>query len=166
MATRPVRRTGIWLFVALSFAASALFVLWRFFGPSDGAPVPFYGGAWSAAGVAVTPEQSAATALQAGDVVLAVEGRSVSSWIASSVDPNAPRKPATPGTVLTYTVERNGQMIDVPVTLAQQDGWSAIRDNWSNIAFAGTLLAVALYVLLRRPELSAAVALALAATGA
>jgi len=43
-ATRPVRRTGIWLFVALSFAASALFVLWRFLGPSDGAPVPFYAG--------------------------------------------------------------------------------------------------------------------------
>ena len=166
MQPRPVRRTGIWLFVALSYLVSAAFVAWRFVGPSDGAPIPFYSDAWTTVGVHANPVQPTSVGLQPGDLVLAVNGRSVSDWLADSINPFVARAPSQIGTTLVYTVDRQGTRTDVPVTLARQDLSASLAENWANLLFGAVLLAVALYVLRRRPDLSAAAALAIAATGA
>jgi len=160
------RRFGTWFLVIFCFAASAAFVAWRLLGPSDGAPIPFYGDSWTEHGVRLSVSSSEASGLQPGDIVLAVNGRSVSSWLADSFDPAEARVPAAIGTTLTYTVERAGTTIDVPVTLGRQDLSAALVENWANLLFGAVVLAVALFVLRRRPDLSASVALAIAATGA
>jgi signal transduction histidine kinase len=165
MNLRPVRRTGVWLLVGVSYLASAAFVLWRLIGPSDGAPIPFYSQSWTAEGVRITAPGVTGAPLATDDLVLAVNGHSVSSWLADSVSPLVAREPVSTGTSLTYTVNRAGNVINVAVTLAPQDPSGRLLENWLNLLFAAVLLVVALYVLFRRPDLSASVALAVAAAG-
>lgn len=162
MERRP-RRLGVWLLVAVSFAASALYVGWRAAAPSDGGVVPFYGDSWTADGVAVQPAPGNAS-LRPGDVVTGIAGRSLSSWIDGAMDPTLDRSPLGASTIL-YSIVRAGSQLELAVSWSRHDILAAIADNWSNLVFAAVMFAVSMFVLWRRPELSASVALVVAACG-
>jgi len=156
---------GLWLLIALALAASASFVGWRLFGLSDGAVVAFYGDAWQAHGVQVQPIAGSDRGLEVDDLVVAIAGRSVDAWLAGALDPTLERHAAYAGG-LDYTVERGGGSLAVEVRLAQTDLTPYLIENWSNLLLAAALLGLGLYVLARRPERSAARALAIAGVAA
>ena len=78
----PARRVGTWLLLAAALTAALAFAVLRATLPSDGARVAFYGDAWSAAGIRIDPIDAPAAGLQAGDVVLAVDGHPMEAWLA------------------------------------------------------------------------------------
>jgi signal transduction histidine kinase len=152
--------------VIVSFAASAVLVAWHLAGPSDGAAIAFYGEAWTRDGVRVERLEQGSTGLQVGDVVIGIAGLPLNHWLEPVGQLGVVRDPAAPGVTLDYGVERSTGTVDVTVTLVARDISNLLLENWSSLLFAAVLLGVALYVLWRRPELSAARALALAATAA
>lgn len=162
-ADRP-RRTGIWLLAAGSLLASLSFLALRLVAPSDGALVAFYADAWTTDGVRIDPLDAQPGGLRPGDVVVAVDGRQLTSWLDSVLDPGLARPGSADGP-LAYAVERDGQTLSVPVDLARHDPGGILAANWSVLLFTLVLQLVAGWVLLRRPEASAAVALVVAACG-
>ncbi len=91
------------------------------------------------------------SALRRGDVVLAVDGIPIDGL------GRGPRPHR--GQVLSYTVQRDGQQVQVSVRLGH---WSAdrwVRRNWPTGVLALGLLVVAVYVFRHRPEDPAARAL-------
>ncbi|HEY8869294.1 MAG TPA: GAF domain-containing sensor histidine kinase [Candidatus Limnocylindrales bacterium] len=161
---RRPRRTGIWLLAFVSIAASLAALGVRAVRPTDGATVPFYADAWSADAVRVDVADPAPGGLASGDEITGVAGRPLAGWIDSVLDPNLDRTAATAGTT-TYSVRRDGRPLDVAVALQPHDVSATLRDFWSALVFTAVFQVVALYVLWRRPEASAAVALTVAAAG-
>lgn len=161
---RRPRRTGIWLLTLAGIAASAAFVALRIAGPSDRAPVPFYADAWTADGVHVAPRPSSGDGLQPGDLVVGVAGRPVASWFDPAINP-AERAAALGGATADYTIIRSGRPSSASVLLGPGDMSRTLLDFWSALVFTLVLQLLAAYVLWRRPEASAAGALALAAVG-
>lgn len=162
MTRPPSRPIALWLFVVVALLASAIFVGWRLLGPSDGAQIAFYGDAWTTDGVRVERLTPALDGLQSGDHVLAIGGQLINRLLDGATDPSFDRATLAPGEPVIYTVERGGEIIDVAVLLQRADAFAQLERNWSNLVVAGLLLVLGLYVLLRRPELSAARALAIA----
>jgi signal transduction histidine kinase len=166
MARQTSRPVGLWLLVAVALVTSFAFVGWRLIGASDGATIAFYGDAWTVDGVRVDRVEERAGGLAPGDLVRAIAGHPISEWLDRAVDPAiGPPLPAH-GDAATYSIERDGTAADVEVTLARTDLTPYLAENWSNLLLAGVLVGLGLYVLRRRPELSAARALALAAIAA
>jgi signal transduction histidine kinase len=147
-----------------SLLASLSFLALRLLVPSDGAVVAFYADAWTPDGVRIEPLDPQPGGLRPGDVVLAVDGRPLGSWldgvVVSALEPAGP-----PDSPRTYTVERAGTTVAVPVEPARHDPSGILVANWSVLLFTLVLQLVAAWVLLRRPEASAAVALVIAACG-
>lgn len=162
-ADRP-RRTGIWLLAAGSLLASLSFLALRLVAPSDGALVAFYADAWTTEGVRIDPLDPQPGGLRPGDVVVAVAGRPLGSWLERVLDPGLARPGPADGP-LAYAVERAGRTLSVPVDLARHDPGGILAANWSVLLFTLVLQLVAAWVLLRRPAASAAVALVVAAAG-
>jgi signal transduction histidine kinase len=147
-----------------SLLASLSFFVLRLVAPSDGAVVAFYADAWTFDGVRIDPLHSQPGGLRPGDVVVAIDGRPLGSWldgvVASALDPSVPRNHPR-----SYTVERDGETVTVPVELARHDPTGTLVANWSVLLFTLVLQLVAAWALMRRPEASAAVALVVAACG-
>ena len=160
---RP-RRTAVWLLTGVAVVAALGFLAWRVVGPSDGAIIPFYSEAWTAGGVGISGSSEPGSGLRPGDQITAVDGRSVSAWVDAAADPILDRS-ALASDRVTYTVLRAGALVDVPVRLAPQDPGPTLLEFWSAILFVIVLQALAVFVLVRRPEASASVALAIAAVG-
>lgn len=161
---RP-RRTGVWLLSLGSLVASLAFLGMRLVSVSDGAPVAFYADAWTVDGVRVQPLDQMADGLASGDVVTAVAGRQLAAWIDGALDPGLDRSGVGGSAPIDYGVRRDGMTLEVPVALARHDVGQLLIDNWSVLLFTVVLQVVAGYVLWRRPEASAAVALVVAACG-
>jgi len=168
MMTTPAgghaRRTGTWLLAAASLVASLAFLALRLAGASDGAAIPFYADAWTGDGVRIHVG-SPAGGLISGDVVTTVAGRPLGAWIDGVLDPTLDRGAVTGGAPITYGVQRTGGQLEIPVTLAPHDVVVSLLDNWSILLFTIVLQVVATYVLWRRPDAPAAVALMVAACG-
>jgi signal transduction histidine kinase len=160
----PVRRpsTLVWIATAGAILASGAFLAWRVVGPSDGGSIPFYADAWTRDGVRVDVRPAIATGLRNDDVVIGVAGQPLTRWLDQAVDPRVDRS-GLDAPDLTYTVRRAEQVVDVPVALGQAEIVRRLLDFWSVIVFVVVLQVLAGYVLLRRPEASAALALAVAA---
>ncbi len=161
---RP-RRTGVWILAGLSIVASLGFLAWRVGGSSDGATIAFYADAWTTDGAQIADVDRPAVGLAPGDVVTAVEGRPLAAWLDGILDPSLDRSALGGSNSVTYTVRRDGATLDVAVALAPDDIGGTLVDNWSVLLFTVVLQLVAGYVLWRRPEASAGVALAVAAVG-
>ncbi|MBI2762280.1 MAG: sensor histidine kinase [Chloroflexi bacterium] len=164
MASGRPRRTGVWLLAGLSIVASLGFLAWRVAGSSDGAAIAFYAGTWSVDGVRIEDHRPAGGLVQ-GDVVTAVAGRPLAEWLDGVLNPGLDRSALSGSRSVTYTVRRDGATLDVAVALGPDDVGGTLVDNWSALLFTLVLQVVAGYVLWRRPEASAASALALASVG-
>jgi hypothetical protein len=159
-----VRRAATWILLGVSLAGAALSTGWHVLAPSDGARIPFYQSAWSAAGVVIEPIDAPAEGLRPGDRVAAVAGRSIDGWLGLALAPGADRpSPAEP---LDYDLLRDGEPVAVAVTWTAPPPGAALLAGWSIILFSLATAAIAVFVLHRRPREPAATALAIAACGA
>lgn len=160
---RP-RRRGVWLLTIAALVAGLAFLALRLVGVSDGASVAFYAQAWTSDGVEVRMLPGPATGLRDGDEVLSVAGRPLAEWLDGSLLPTLDRS-ALAAPEVPYTVRRDGTVIDVAATMGRFDVRGVLGDYWSALVLIVVFQLLAGYVLWRRPEASAAVALAIAAVG-
>ncbi len=140
-----------------------VFLLLHITGPSDGTRLSPGQSVWRPDGVAVTPLHPGG--LHQGDVVVAVEGKSLESWAQGLFEFGAARPQWRVGQTITYTVLRHGHSLDVPVTLEAYSLGTIVGQEWSTILYALVFLLVATFVfVLRSSESVARVQLLMAAS--
>ena len=111
----------------------------------------------TARGVMVTPVEGGPAGLEAGDVVTAVNGRSLEAWLAD------PGRLGQMGETVRLTVLRAEEETEVTVTLGPYPLGTIVRREWGALVFRLIYLLVATYVYARRPQVAAARVLFLAA---
>jgi len=159
-----IRRVATWSALAGSIALAIVFLGMRATTPSDGARISFYGDGWTSAGVRIAPIDDPAPGLQGGDLVVAVDGRSLESWLADAPDPSVVRPIA--GAPIPYEIVRSGAPSSVEVTWSVPAVGATLLAGWSVILFSVSVAALAAFVYARRPSAPAATALVLGACGA
>jgi signal transduction histidine kinase len=158
-ATRQRRwrtaRDGITIALA-ALTPLTLLVFGRLLTPSDGTATYPSAPPWSASGVVIADVAGGAGDLRRGDRVIAVGGMPVETWLTNPPAPS-PRF----GQILWYDVVRAGSadVQSVPVTLIHYPVGEVTLDHFAIIPLLALLLAVAGFVVLRRPEDRAARAL-------
>lgn len=130
------------------------FLLLHLTGPSDGARLSPGQSVWRPDGVVVTPLQSGG--LHQGDVVVAVEGKSMEVWAQGLFNVGEARPQWHAGQTIAYTVLRNGRIENVSVTLGPYPLGAIVLQEWSTILYALVFFLVAGFVFLLRPGEAAA----------
>ena len=157
------RRGATWLLLGASLAGALLYVGMRVVLPSDGGRIAFYGDAWSSAGIAIAPIDRPQPDLEDGDRVESIAGRSMEAWAGLVLDPAVARPAGDP---VPYTVERAGEPSSIKVQWAPPPVGATLAAGWSVILFSIAIAAVAALVFARRPDVPAATALVIVASGA
>jgi two-component system, NarL family, sensor kinase len=173
---QPPARHGVprlgkasWAALGVALAILALggaFVALCLAGPSDGAHIEFDQPAWRPDGVVVTPLGQQTDGLRPGDLVVAVEGRSLEAWAEGLFDAGASRPHWQVGQTIRYTVVRGGRAQELAVTLGRYPLGPSLAPYWGLVLFDLVLLAVGAFVFLRRPDDPAARACLVAAASA
>ncbi len=158
-------RIAVLLAAATMIALGVAFVWLHIASPSDGARIDPHQQPWRSHGVAVTVLRAPSDGLRSGDVVTAIDGQSLESWAYALIDPAGGRPDWRVGQVVTYTVERGGVTMDIPVTLDSYPLDGVWQEGWSTIVFAVVFAFITLYIVLRRPGEPAALVLFVAASG-
>jgi signal transduction histidine kinase len=157
------RRLATWLLLGASLAGALLYVGMRVVVPSDGGRIAFYGDAWSAAGIAIAPIDPPQPELEDGDRVESIAGRSMDAWAGLVLDSGVARPTGDP---VPYTVERDGTQASIGVAWAPPPIAATLAAGWSVILFSVAIAGVAALVFVRRPDVPAATALVIVASGA
>ena len=149
-------------FTASSWAVLGLAVLfigifWAFIGahvagPSDGARFMWGPSAFRPNGVEVTPPKVDPELIRDGDVVVAIEGRPLESWIKDSSSPWTARSRWEVGQTVTYTVERDGVATDLSLTLQKYPLGAILARSWGIFLTAFLLVLVSFFVFFKRPS--------------
>jgi signal transduction histidine kinase len=159
-----IRRVALWLLLAVSLAAPLVFVWVRDHTPADGARISWYEDAWSAEGVLIDPIDAPAPGLEDGDVVLAVDDRTINEWLPAVADPSVARP--NPSLTMPYEVRRDGELMTVGVDWAVPSIGSTLVEGWGFVVFSIVFGAVGAFVFRRRPDEPAAVPLLFIAAAA
>ncbi len=94
--------------------------------------------------------------LQADDILVAIEGKTVDAWLsAERLGTAGPARAQAAGS-LRYSVVRDGNLRDVRVALSVPNLLDLIRDSWITYLYLIYLLGVSLLIFFRRPHLPAA----------
>src|SRR5260370_11441170 len=150
---QPARTRFTVVIVAIAaILLGVAFLLLQLTSPSDGARLAPGQPVLRPDGVIVTPIQEQPGGLRQGDVVVAVAGRSMESWARALFEWGTPRPQWHVGQTITYTVERNGHRLDVPVTLEQYPLGAILIHKSATVLFALVFLIVAAFVFLLRPD--------------
>ena len=155
--TSRIRRSALWLLLAVSLAAPVLFIWVRDHTPADGARISWYEDAWTADGVLIDPIDAPAAGLEDGDLVLAVDNRSIESWLRVITDQSVPRP--NPSLAMPYDVRRDGQLMTVDVDWAVPSIGSTLIEGWGFVVFSIVFGAVGAFVFARKPDEPAAIPL-------
>jgi two-component system NarL family sensor kinase len=143
--------------------ALAALLLWlRLTGPSDGARLKLEDRFWRTDGVIVATVGAAPDGLRDGDRVVAVDGRSMDARARDLFDPSASHPRWALGQTITYTVVRDGRLLDLPITLAPYPRLGLLSQLWGVALAAALALLIGLVVFARRPRDPAAATLLLA----
>jgi two-component system, NarL family, sensor kinase len=118
----------------------------------------------SRAGLVVTPVDAPPGGLEAGDLVTHVDGRHLDEWAQALFRGGVARPRWEIGETVPYRVLRNGQPLEVAVTLEPYPLGRISQRNWGTIAFALAFFSLATYVLARRPQTAAVYPLFLSAS--
>ncbi len=102
-------------------------------------------------------------AMQPGDLLLAVNGQSVHSLAGELSNPGQAGARLAFGQSVTYTIERAGRRLDLPVTLGAYPLGAVLAVNWGSIATALIFQVATAIVFLKRPAEPVARAMFLAA---
>ncbi|MFQ5613112.1 MAG: SpoIIE family protein phosphatase [Anaerolineae bacterium] len=89
--------------------------------------------------------------LQAGDVVLAVDGAAIGDWRARAFRLGGPPPAWRAGREVNYTVRRAGQVIEVPVVLRQLTPGQILAKGATDFITGFIFLVITLFVFLKRP---------------
>jgi signal transduction histidine kinase len=162
--TIRIRRVATWVALAGSIGLAVVFVWVRATTPSDGARISFYGDGWSRAGVVIAPIDQPAEGLEAGDLVVAVDGRLLETWLGDATDTAAAR-PATTQP-MPYDLVRVGEPMAVEITWTLIAIGATLLAGWSVVLFSVSVAGLAAFVYVRRPDEPAATALVLGACAA
>ena len=144
-----------WVVLVLSGLALALgmaFVWLHLASPSDGTRLEPGQQTWVPAGVVVSPLESQPGRLESGDIVVSIDGRSVTTWEAGLFDLRAPRAQWHVGQTVTYIVQRNGQYRAILVILSPYPWRAMLQKEWSLLLYFLVFALVGTYVFLRRPD--------------
>lgn len=118
---------------------------------SDGARLEPGGPAWSYEGMIVAPLRTEAGGLRRGDIVVAVAGKRMEVWAQALFRPDVLRPAYQVGDPVLYTVLRNGERLNVQVTLGRYPPGMVLMRHWSVVLFAVITQLITLFVLVRRP---------------
>ena len=103
------------------------------------------------------------TPLRDGDVVTAIDGRSIAAWL----DPvGRPAADPAIGDVVRFDVRRDGQPIAVDVPLVALPTAAVLLGAWGTLGFVAAMLVLGAVVFAVRPGVPAAGALLVAGVGA
>jgi two-component system NarL family sensor kinase len=122
--------------------------------------------AFSSRSVVVDPIPGATSPLQAGDEVLAIDGRSMVAWADDLFRIDVVPPDLQAGDPVSVTVRRDGVVVEVPVVLQPYELGPPLFAVFGAVVFGTLLLVVAVFVFRRRPSDPAAAALLLASAGA
>jgi hypothetical protein len=154
---KGVAAAAIWACVAVlcMWLLVAIFLTIHLLLPGDGAQIVFDYTRISPEGLMVQPLDLAPAGLRAGDVVLAVDGRSVNDWLRAAFTGQWGQADATQQ-ALNYTVRRNEQVRTVTVQLTRYPLVQLFARDWSVYVFLAYMAFVSLVVFVRRPQLGSA----------
>jgi signal transduction histidine kinase len=148
---RALTRSPKWTWIA---AAGLWSLFLAFLGlhlitPSDGARFPPDEPKFAGHGPRL--EMLRPGSLRSGDVLLAVDGRSLASLAGQLTQWQRPGAQWTFGQTLQYTVERDGAVLEVPVTLGRYPLGGVLAANWGSLLFAVILQSAMALVFIKRP---------------
>jgi hypothetical protein len=162
------KTAGVLLATLTALALTSAFIWLRASSLSDGARLEPGRPAWRPHGIWLTPFENEPGGLREGDLLVAVDGRSVEAWARALLAPGALPSEWRFGRTVTYTVMRDGGRIDIPVTLGKYPLGRVLARTWGMLLLGLSWLLIAAFVFLRRPEDTAArilVVLAASAVG-
>jgi len=107
-------------------------------------------------GLRIIPLKPQPGGLQSGDLVVAIDGRTVNDWAEDALRLSPQRPGWEFGQVIPYTVQRGEQVIEVPVEMRAYPLGEVFKSNWGTLTFGPLYLLIGTFVFLRRPELPAA----------
>jgi signal transduction histidine kinase len=136
--------------VIVALGIGATFLWLRATLPSEPAVVSSDDWPWTAEGVAVRPIGGSGP-FRDGDVVVAIDGRSLESWASSAVSPGSARMGPLPAS-MTFDVLRDGRSVSLQVPLDQPSLVDLLTPGLALLVFTIAQLAVAVLAWLRRPE--------------
>ncbi len=142
--------------IACIFALCGVFLWVYLTSPSDGTRVDPGESAWQRNGVKVLPLAPQPQGPRAGDIVVAIDGRSMESWSSSLFHPSATPPHLAFGQRVVYTVLRGNRRLDVPVRLGAYPLGAMLGKSWGMLIFVGVFELVGLFVYVRRPAEAAA----------
>jgi two-component system, NarL family, sensor kinase len=111
---------------------------------------------FSGEGLIVNPIDAAPAGLSSGDLVTHIDNRSLEAWSRDLFRLDAFRPQIHAGDTVIYRVIREGQPLDVEVTLGRYPLVAVVQQNWGLITFALVFFTLSAYVLARRPGIPAA----------
>ncbi len=117
--------------------------------PSDGARLP--PGEPQFVGRGLRLELLRPGSLRSGDILLAVDGQSIASLASQLTHGQRPGARWNFGQTLQYTIERDGAVLEVPVTLGRYPLGGVLAANWGSIIFAIILQFSTALVFVKRP---------------
>ena len=161
--TRPKLRTLVPVLVAILLVGIGTAAAWyRATVPSDGTSAGYVTTGLSGDGAVVQPLPGAATALEPDDVVTAIEGIGLETWLRGEAGQAPPAQVS--GTQVGYRVLRP-TAVDVTVTLGPYPLAAVARDAWSTLLLLAVWAGMATFVYWGRPQTSGAGALLVATAG-
>jgi len=131
----PDSKRDYWLILITSLIAisfGVVFVARHLDSPSDGARI--VPGGITSEGALVNPLRGGV--LQQDDLVVVVEGRSLEAWAGSLFGNSSPPPAWNKGETLHYSVIRDGNPLDVRVTLGPYPLREVFTNTWGTIVFA------------------------------
>ncbi len=149
---RPFVRLRGLVLGGLFLALAAAFLYAQLSLPSDGARLEPGQPVWRPNGVVVTPLEGGRSPLLPGDVVIAVEGRSLEAWAQAIFQPGFPHQARTTGRALAYTVLREGRQIDLAIAPLPYPLPAILARDWSTLLFTFCTQLVMTFVFLLRPH--------------
>lgn len=154
---------GLWFFVHI-FIISRTFSDGVYLNPASNQS------AWRENGVLITVADSTDNELHNGDIVVDINGIPLSNWVNRLLCFSKPCPEIIPpslsdDTQLTYTVLRNGETITANARLRPHPFWEILLPSWGGLAFAAVNYVVFTALLIKKPDDSAVIALALGSAG-
>lgn len=137
---------------------AALVWVYIIYSPSDGVRMSKLPEAASSEGIYIDV-LSENSLLKNSDLVIAVQGKPLSSWAEGLWRPASWSSPWKFGETIPFLVVRQGRQVEVPVLLAQQPVREILSKNWSVLLFAFIFQLIALFILILKPREPAAQAL-------
>ena len=147
-------RQNTWLMLTISILAlmsGLIFVIRHIHGPSDGARLEPGQKNITSEGLILTPFEANSNSIQAGDLVIAVNGTEMETWAQSLLGTHEGSDWEI-GQTLIYTVSRTGKNLELPVTLRQYPLKANLLKNWGLISFATAFLLIAGFIRIRKPN--------------